>query len=421
VSEVGAAPVRPVVDGATATPVTPAPAARPARPTGTAPRLGPSPALDGLRGVAVTLVVLVHTGDALWPQAADWLAQGGPLGVHLFFVLSGFLITTVLLTEADRTNRIRLGSFAWRRIRRLVPVLVALLGALAFVAVSGARLTAREVASTAGHTLTFTTNGTVTGSPLPLVTWLGGQPTVALEALHTWSLAIEVQFYLLWAASLWLAVRLRWTHRRLAIVTALVVVAIAVARAVSFARGSTWLHLYFSTWSRLDAPLVGSLVGICFVAGWLRHPPRWLVPAGVTGLVALLGCAFGTDWSIGALPAGLYTVLAVGAALTIAAVVTAPRCTLARVLAWRPLVVLGLVSYSLYIWHYPIFVTVHRDDPDLPGVVRAAGGITTALVVAGASYLLIERRFLRRPTAAPAAPTAPAGPPAPVAVAPDPS
>ena len=377
-----------------------------ASPTGridAVPRLGLRPSLDGLRGVAVLLVVLIHTGDSLWPEADAWLARGGALGVHLFFVLSGFLITTVLLSEAGRTGGIRLGAFAGRRARRLVPALVALLAVLVAVAATGTRITAAAVASTAGYTLSFTANDAARGSPLPLVTWLGGDRQVLLEALHTWSLAIEVQFYVLWALCLWVAVRLRWSHRRLAALTALAVVSVAVVRAIAFARGTTVFELYFATWSRLDAPLVGSFVGICFAAGWLRRPPRWLVPAGVAGLLVVLGFSFGVDWTTGGLPAGLYTVVAVAAALAIAAMVAVPDCALARALAWRPLVALGLVSYSLYIWHYPIFVTVFRHDPDVPGVVLAVSGIAVALVVATLSYRCIERPFLRRPTARPAA------------------
>ena len=139
VSETGAQPVRPMEDGADTRP------SAGASPTGwvdAVPRLGLRPSLDGLRGVAVLLVVLIHTGDSLWPEADAWLARGGALGVHLFFVLSGFLITTVLLGEVGRTGGIRLGAFAGRRARRLVPALVALLAVLVAVAATGTRITA---------------------------------------------------------------------------------------------------------------------------------------------------------------------------------------------------------------------------------------------------------------------------------------
>lgn len=158
-------------------------------------------ALDGLRGIAVLLVVLVHSGNSLWPGARTWLCPGGPLGVHLFFVLSGFLITTVLLDEADRRGRIDLRAFAGRRARRLVPALVVLLGALAVLAAARPRLPLRVVESSAVYVLTFTANWQVNGHDLPLVERVVGHGGMAVEVLHTWSLAIEVQFYVMWAVA----------------------------------------------------------------------------------------------------------------------------------------------------------------------------------------------------------------------------
>lgn len=353
-------------------------------------------ALDGVRGVAVLLVVLVHSGNSLWPGASGWLARGGPLGVHMFFVLSGFLITTVLLDEADRRGGIDLRAFAGRRARRLVPAIVALLAALAALAVVRPGLPLRTVASSAVYVLTFTSNWRLNGHTLPLVGRVVGHDGLTTEVLHTWSLAIEVQFYVLWAAALWFATRRRWSLPRLAGVTSLVVAALVVARAVAFARGEAWLNLYLSTWSRLDAPLVGALAALAVRAGWLSRRSRALTVAGTVGLAGFVATAFLTDWSLSALPLGLYTVLAACAAATVAAVVVAPATRLARGLAWRPLVVLGTISYSLYVWHYPIFWTIQRRDLASPGPGRLVFGVGLALSVAGASYWFVERPFLRR-------------------------
>jgi peptidoglycan/LPS O-acetylase OafA/YrhL len=359
-------------------------------------RLGHRPALDGLRGVAVLLVVLVHSGNSLWPSASGWLAQGGPLGVHLFFVLSGFLITTLLLGEHGRTGRIRLGRFAFRRTRRLVPAVVAVLLALGVVAATGDRLRVGEVVSSAVYIFTATVNSLLLGFTFPRIDEVTGGGIVT-ELLHMWSLSIEVQFYALWAVALFLMTRLRLSLRTMAAVTTAVVVGLAVARYRALAGGATWLDLYFTTWSRLDAPLVGSLAGIAFVAGWWAGIARRLVVAlGVTGLAAFLATAFLTDWSLRALPEGLYTVLAGAAALTILAVITVGDGGLARALSWRPLVWLGTVSYSLYVWHYGLFFTIERRDPDWPGPVRFVVGVSAALVVASASYYLVERPFLGR-------------------------
>lgn len=377
---------------------TSAPAAAPGVPAAPAtPRLGHRPALDGLRGIAVLLVVLVHSGNSLWPDASGWLAKGGPLGVHLFFVLSGFLITTLLLDERARTGRIRLGGFALRRARRLVPAVVAVLLVLLVVAAAGDRVRVATVASTAAYTFTGTVNSALTGFTFPwLVDWTDGGGIVT-EMLHMWSLAIEVQFYALWALALWALARLGVGLRWMAALTALAIVGLAVARYRALAGGTTWLDLYFTTWSRLDAPLVGALAGIAFMAGWPRRAdPRLLGPLGTAGLVAFVATAFLTDWSLQALPKGLYTGLAVCGAVAVLAAVTIADGRLSGALSWRPLVWLGTISYSLYVWHYGLFFTIERRDPAWPGPVRLAVGVAAALLVATASYHLVERPFLRR-------------------------
>jgi peptidoglycan/LPS O-acetylase OafA/YrhL len=378
-----------------------------------APALGRWPALDGIRGIAIVLVVLVHSGNSLWPAASSWLAKNGPLGVHLFFVLSGFLITTLLLTEHRRTGGIRLGDFAARRARRLLPAVLALLGVMGVVAALGDRLRVATVASSAIYVLTFTSNWAMRGHSLPFVNDLTGGGGMVTEVIHTWSLAIEAQFYAVWAVALWAATRAGWSLRRIAVATTAVVVVIAVARAVAYARGTPWLTLYITTWSRLDAPLVGSVVAIAFVAGWLgRLDRRWLVAVGSLGLAAFVAVAFVTNFAIGAMPFGLYTGLAACAAAAVAAVVIVPEARLARLLAVRPLVWLGTVSYSLYIWHYGIFWAIERHDPSWPGPVRLAVGVGLALAVSAASYRWIERPFLRRRpaprTVAPPVPAVPA-------------
>ena len=353
-------------------------------------------ALDGIRGIAIVLVVLVHSGNSLWPRARPWLCRGGPLGVHLFFVLSGFLITTVLLDEADRRGGIDLRDFAGRRARRLVPALLVLAGALIVLALLRPRLPLRLAASSAVYMLSFTSNWEINGHPLPLVRRAFGPAGMTTEVLHTWSLAIEVQFYAMWAAALWFAVRRGWSLRRIATLTAAVVAGIVAARIVAYERDTDWLRLYFSTWSRLDVPLIGALAALAVRAGWLSRRARELTVAGALGLAAFVAVAFLTTWSLPALPLGLYAGLALCGALAVAAVVVSPGTTFARGLGWRPLVLLGTISYSLYLWHYPIFWTIERRDPAWPGPVRMLVGIGLALAASAASYLLVERRFMHR-------------------------
>lgn len=363
-------------------------------------------ALDGVRGIAVVLVMLFHAGTSMWSDARGWLARGGPLGVHLFFVLSGFLITTVLLDEADRRGRIDLRAFAGRRARRLLPALVALLLVLAGLAALRPRLEFGLIGSSAIYVLTFTVNWQRNHHAFPMLgTWFGPEG-LTVEVLHTWSLAIEVHFYIVWSIALWLAVRRRWSLKRIILLTALAVLAVVVGRIVAYCNGVGWLTLYFMTWSRLDAPLVGALAALAVRAGWLSRRPARLTAVGTVGIVALLVCAFFTHWSLRALPLGLYTVLGLAGAATVAAVVVVPASGLARTLSWRPLVWLGTVSYSLYVWHYPIFWTVQRRHLAWPQPLPFVLGVTLALVAAAASYRWIEQPFLRRSRRARPAPAA---------------
>src|SRR5262249_26020579 len=178
-----------------------------------------------------------------------------------------------------------------------------------------------------------------------------------------------------WGGPWWVPPRGGGPARRWAGIPAAVVAGIAVVRAVEFTRGTPWLTLYISTWSRLDAPLVGALAALALRAGWLARRPRRLTLAGTLGLAAILAAAFATTCDLGALPDGLYTLLAVGVGATVAAVVVAPHTRLATALGWRPLVALGLISYSLYLWHVGIFLAMERYDPPWPGPVRLVVGL----------------------------------------------
>lgn len=352
--------------------------------------------LDGLRGIAVALVVGVHSGNSLWPGARSWLVQGGPLGVHLFFVLSGFLITTILVAERDRTGTIDLRRFGVRRARRLVPALVVLLAALAVIPVE--RPTLAVAGESALAVLTFTSNQVMKGGASPIGGLLDGRIEMAPETIHTWSLAIEVQFYVLWAAVLWLLARVRWSVARMAALVVAAVVAVAVYRSWLHHDGTHWLTLYLSTSTRLDAPLVGALAALALRAGWLARVPRATAAvAGTAGLGLFVLAAFTVTWDRPALDQGLYTALAVAGAAPILAVVLHPGTTLDRVLSSAPLTWLGRTSYSLYLWHYLILAKLERAEILPAGPIRLVAGIGLSLLAAWASYALVEMRFHRPP------------------------
>ena len=350
-------------------------------------RLGHRPELDGLRGVAVLLVVVHHTGQLLWPSRADRLAPGGFLGVDLFFALSGFLITVLLLADGDRFGRVRLGAFAGRRVRRLVPALAALLATAAVLALTDQTYEARAVRNSFVTVLTFSHNWALVDG------W-----NVSLGYL--WSVAIEAQFYLLWGIAVALAVRFgRRPVRVLAAVALLGVVSVFAWRWVRFDGGEPGFLLYLSTFARLDAPLVGALAGVVAVTGWLpAFRGRVAAVAGAVGVLAVVGAAM-TVKGLDGFVQGWFTVVAFGAAVGVLAAVRAdPDGHWRRVLRARWLVGAGVISYSLYLWHFVVFDVLRDHSDTWRAPVRAAVGVGVSVVLAVLSYRLIERPFLRRGT-----------------------
>jgi peptidoglycan/LPS O-acetylase OafA/YrhL len=355
-------------------------------------------ALDGVRGLAIVLVLGFHVGNTLVLEGTSPVFAGGHLGVHLFFVLSGFLITALLLGEHARFGAIDLPGFARRRVRRLVPAIGALLAVCAVVAVTGTRITARGLVATVVYVGTFTQNLLLVHGDFLGVG--GGEASArwgAEEVSHLWSVAAEAQFYLLAALVLWATTRAGWSLPSIAGLVAAGVAAMAVWRSFAHHDGTNLLLLHFDPMARLDAPFVGCLVGIAFHGGWLQRIPRRIVAgAGVVSLVVFLGYANEIGQGDGILYDGLYTVLALCCAAVIAAVLVAPDGRLARVFSWRPLTALGLISYSLYIWHWGVFLYLRRNHPEWTDGARTAVGLAVTLAVGTLSYRFVERPFLRR-------------------------
>ena len=350
------------------------------------------PALDGLRALAVAAVMLFHGGVGV--------LRGGFLGVDAFFVLSGYLITSLLLAERAETGRIRLGAFWGRRARRLLPALLVVLVA---VAVAGRYLLpdveVRLLRGDAFAALFYVANWrmiyrgsdyfTQTAAPSPLQ--------------HTWSLGIEEQFYWLWP--LIVLVLLAFAARRvLFAVCATGVVASALAAAALYQPDNV-NRAYFGTDTRAQALLIG-----CALATIpLTRGRRWLAVlalAGTLGTAWLWTHADGTDaW----LYRGGFTAAALAVAAVLAHAVASPRGPTAWVLALPPLVWLGRISYGLYLWHWPLFqfVTAERTGLSGPALLGMRCGLTVA--VATVSFYAIEQpirrgRWMRRlPRLAPVA------------------
>jgi peptidoglycan/LPS O-acetylase OafA/YrhL len=283
--------------------------------------------------------------------------------MEVFFALSGFLITTLLLEERDRTGEIRLSAFYRRRARRLLPGLFAVLMAYAAVSVWDSPLRTLEQIAAGGL---YATNIVIaSGSHV-----LNGTPF-----LPFWTLAQEEQFYLLWPLVLLLLLQRRVRESRVAVLLVLVFVASVVHRTELTMTGAAAQRIYIAPDTHSDALVLG-----CLLAVLRRSGLRVVQPIGWLAIAALV-VGSSVVSQTGAIEYGIAP-MAVAATLVVGAALEPGR--LGRYLSWRPLVWLGTISYSLYLWHY--FVWWLLD-------YRPFLGLGLTLVVATACYYTVERPF----------------------------
>ncbi len=331
-------------------------------------RLGYVQPLDGVRAVAVLAVMGTHT---------DLMGfAGGIAGVDIFFVLSGFLITSLLLEEYSDHGRLFLGRFYGRRALRLFPALFAMLAVVTFYAVVIADVDQqRDLLKEVLAAGTYTTNWA----------WLHGVEDVFLG--HTWSLALEEQFYLVWPLVVLVCLKVRG-ELALLLVTLSLVCAIVALRL--WTEVSVWglFHL------RPDAILLGCVAALLrrryrSVSLIASSAPLMVVSCGVLIVAVTTRGWFGrTD--------GLGTVtVALAAAILTLGLVKRPASLLGRGLSLGPLQEIGRRSYGLYIWHLPIFRYVAQEDLSLPDPILVGLKYGITFVVAWISFAVIETPALR--------------------------
>jgi peptidoglycan/LPS O-acetylase OafA/YrhL len=340
-------------------------------------------ALDGIRALAVTGVLLYHAG-------ADFL-PGGFLGVDVFFVLSGFLITSLLLAEHDATGRIDLRAFWLRRARRLLP---AALLVIAVSVIAVALIAPGDFARTRSDVLASIFYVNNWHQVFADHSYFAGFERPSL-LLHLWSLAIEEQFYLLWPLALGVCL-VRLGRRSTALVTLVAALASAGLMTLLYEPGSDPSRVYFGTDTHASGLLVGALFAFAWPLGQLRVPPQRSAAivldalGGVALLLLLAAMAGWHDYDTGVYRGGMLVVALVTALLIAAAVHPATR--IGRAFARAPLVWVGKRSYGIYLWHWPV-MALSRPGVDVHAAawLVACGQIALTVAIAAASYRWVEQ------------------------------
>jgi peptidoglycan/LPS O-acetylase OafA/YrhL len=343
------------------------------------------PALDGIRGLAILGILLFHAGHL----------RGGWLGVDLFFVLSGFLITTLLLGEFERTGGISLARFWERRARRLIPALLLfLLGVAAYASLWASAEELASIRRDAFATLLYVANWNAIFQQYDYWDLF----TAASPLEHCWSLAIEEQFYLLWPPLVWLALGVfAGSRRRFGLASLGLAGASALWMGLLFVPGESTARVYFGTDTRCFALLVGASLAALLPT---RPDPsaasarRSGVDALGLAALAFMGWAWTTlDGQAPMVYRGVLFLLAIAAAAVLAAAILAPRGLTARVFELGPLRQLGVISYGVYLWHWPLYIVLDPQRTGLDGWTLTGLRILVTLAAAWASYVALERRI----------------------------
>lgn len=350
-------------------------------------RLGYRPGLDGLRGISILAVMFVHGG-------LFWMGQGGFLGVDIFFVLSGFLITSLLLEEWNQTGSISFRNFYMRRALRLLPPLVLLIAlCLAVVTFFPPRDGTLAAAKSILVALFYLSN------------WMPGQ--VYPPLFHTWSLGIEEQFYILWPIVLFLFLWLKAGRRSIVIFLVLSIAAIAVHRGMLWhdLKGLDRNLVYTRLDARTDSLLVGCIVGI-LISRIALIEQKWVV-SSISVLAVLSAAGMGyllltISSTSGFLYYGGFTLIALMVAIVIAHLFVAPGRLFTLVLELPALRWFGRLSYGLYLWHLPIYVLYDNLFPRfgfrsytltivLPFLIK----FIVSVAISSLSFYLLEQPILK--------------------------
>jgi peptidoglycan/LPS O-acetylase OafA/YrhL len=331
------------------------------------------PELDGLRGIAIIAVLIHH-------QLTPFSLKGGFLGVDLFFVLSGFLITGLLLTEFENARSISLRNFYMRRILRLGPALILYLVACLAVAYHIQLISMTRQIKLIVIALLYSTNWRMAFEWDSVL-----DPTAII-----WSLSIEEQFYMIWPLLFFGCLALKLRRRFIIAGLGLTILAVMLHRSVLFNEGAYMTRLYYGTDTRADALLMGCLIALVPITIVGARTKRWLNVASVFFAAGLAYLMVASSFSDAFLYRGGFTGIAFLACMVIFVAANSPPRMLSVALRWGPLRWFGRISYGLYLWHW---LVVNNTSLYYLGYWEPWARLAIALGIASASFYLVETPF----------------------------
>ncbi len=345
--------------------------------------------LDGVRGVAVLLVFISHfhwilSPDLLFTKVTPWhfinrTFEAGFMGVDIFFVLSGFLITSLIMKDRSTNQKNLFKRFYKRRALRLLPALYALLIADFFVS-RWENFPGDIQWRTTWHALLFLNNWNIVNNFGKAQNDLG----------HLWSLGIEEQFYLIWPLTIWLLAKLKISSKMMIPLILFASLVVMAHRTSLWNDGTSWIILYIRTDTRLDSLLIGAM--FAYVYRHYQVPSKILNSVATLSFIGLIYIKYFLDKSPFRFEMG-WTIIALLAGFIILSVAEG-AFFVQKVFTWRPLTMIGKVSYGLYLWHMPIFLLFGRHVTSGSRPLRLLIGIILASVVTSLSWFFIEKPFL---------------------------
>jgi peptidoglycan/LPS O-acetylase OafA/YrhL len=333
-----------------------------------------------VRGVGVLIVFVAHM-NVILPIPHLLVIPGGTVSLDTFFVLSGFLITTLLLNEQARRGQVKVSNFYARRVLRLLPALYVVVLALVIFVWATHTWMHTETASIFSVLFYYSNYYSATATGI-------FSPKLASGFQHMWSLSFEEQFYLIWPWVTIAFLTIRMRLRTVVIVLLSLIVLVGVHRAISFESGVHWWALFQRTDTRADSILWGTLLAHLWVRR--REPTRGLRIGAWIAVAFLVGCMVLTTQNGAFLYLGGFDAIDIAVAVMLLAILDG-QWGGNRLFNLRPFIALGIVSYGFYLWHLPVFFGIRFFDTHWSYVVRVVVAVAVTLALTLSSWFLLER------------------------------